>query len=69
MAVDLNALCVCMCVCAKSGHLVGGARAVITFDSDNDGRMRTWAISDPTILGNSFRVKDDVNQHFTLRVL
>lgn len=54
----------CVCVCAKSGHLVGGA--VITFDSDNDGRMRTWAISD---LGNSFRVKDDVNQHFTLRVL
>lgn len=54
----------CVCVCAKSGHLVGGA--VITFDSDNDGRMRTWAISD---LGNSFRVKDDVNQPFTLRVL
>lgn len=33
-------LCVCMCVCAKSGHLVGGA--VITFDSDNDGSMRIW---------------------------
>ena len=40
---------------------------MITFDSDNDGPMRTWAISD---LGNSFiRVKDDVNQRFTLRVL